>query len=208
MAKKMNVNPNRMELNRLKKRHAVAKRGHKLLKDKQDALIKAFLSRAKAIKKEREEIEAELAECYKSFLLARAQTLPAMLEQALMISGTSMKLDVSYKNVMSVMVPEYAATQEGRALNYGLANSPGSLDVALERFSRILPRLISLSAEEKGLRLMAVEIERTRRRVNALEHVLIPSFKETIGYITMKLDEQERANLSRLMRIKEIVRSH
>lgn len=208
MAKKMNVNPNRMELNRLKKRHAVAKRGHKLLKDKQDALIKAFLSRAKAVKKEREEIETELAECYKSFLLARAQTLPAMLEQALMISGTSIKLDVSYKNVMSVMVPTYTATQEGRSLNYGLANSPGSLDVALERFSRLIPRLISLSAEEKGLRLMAVEIERTRRRVNALEHVLIPSFKETISYIKMKLDEQERANLSRLMRIKEIVRSH
>ena len=109
---------------------------------------------------------------------------------------------------MSVVVPEYEVRQEGNVRNYGLATTGGSLDVALEHFSQIIPELIRLAADEKGLRLMALEIERTRRRVNALEHVLIPSFVETIRYITMKLDEQERANLSRLMRIKEIVRSH
>lgn len=205
---RLNVNPNRMELSRLKKRLVVAKRGHKLLKDKQDALIKAFLERAREGKVLREELEGELAECYKSFLLARAQTLPAMLEQALMISGAKCNLQVDRQNVMSVLVPVYTVEQGGSPVNYGLATSLGSLDVALERFAALIPRLIALAAKEKAINLMAVEIEKTRRRVNALEHVLIPSFVETIRYITMKLDEQERSTLSRLMKIKEIVRSH
>jgi V/A-type H+-transporting ATPase subunit D len=208
MAARLNINPNRMELSRLKKRLVVAKRGHKLLKDKQDALIKAFLEKAKNIKEERERLEAELDECYKSFLLARAQTLPSMLEQSLMISGSTVSLTVQHKNVMSVLVPEYSINQKGDYFNYGMSTSTGSLDVALDLFSKIVPKLIMLAAEEKGLQLMAAEIERTRRRVNALEHVLVPSFVETIRYITMKLDEQERANLGRLMRVKEIVRSH
>jgi V/A-type H+-transporting ATPase subunit D len=208
MAARLNINPNRMELSRLKKRLVVAKRGHKLLKDKQDALIKAFLEKAKNIKEERERLEAELDACYKSFLLARAQTLPSMLEQSLMISGSTVSLTVQHKNVMSVLVPEYSINQKGDYFNYGMSTSTGSLDVALDLFSKIVPKLIMLAAEEKGLQLMAAEIERTRRRVNALEHVLVPSFVETIRYITMKLDEQERANLGRLMRVKEIVRSH
>jgi V/A-type H+-transporting ATPase subunit D len=208
MAARLNINPNRMELSRLKKRLVVAKRGHKLLKDKQDALIKAFLEKAKNIKEERERLEAELDECYKSFLLARAQTLPSMLEQSLMISGSTVSLTVQHKNVMSVLVPEYSINQKGDYFNYGMSTSTGSLDVALDLFSKIVPKLIMLAAEEKGLQLMAAEIERTRRRVNALEHVLVPSFVETIRYITMKLDEQERASLGRLMRVKEIVRSH
>ncbi|MBL3572176.1 MAG: V-type ATP synthase subunit D [Synergistaceae bacterium] len=208
MAKRLSVNPNRMELSRLKKRIVVAKRGHKLLKDKQDALIKAFLERAKNVKVLREDLEAELAECYQSFLLARAQTLPVMLEQALMISSMRCHIKASERNVMSVIIPEYEVKQEGEGLSYGLANTSASLDLSLERFSALLPKLIHLAAEEKGLKLMAKEIEKTRRRVNALEHVLIPSFQETARYITMKLDEQERAGLSRLMRIKEIVRSH
>lgn len=208
MAKKLNVNPNRMELSRLKKRLVVAKRGHKLLKDKQDALIKAFLQRARTVKALRETLENELADCYRSFLLARAQTLPAMLEQALMISSSKSKLHVSHKNVMSVIVPEYTVEQEDKGLSYGLASSLGTLDLALERFKNLLPSLIHLAAEEKALKLMAKEIEKTRRRVNALEYVMIPSFKETIRDITMKLDEQERSGLSRLMKVKEIVRSH
>lgn len=208
MAKKLNVNPNRMELSRLKKRLVVAKRGHKLLKDKQDALIKAFLERARNLKALRESLEKELANCYQSFLLARAQTLPAMLEQTLMISSSRSKLQVAHRNVMSVIVPEYSIEQQGEGLSYGLASSLGTLDLALERFKKLLPDLINLAAEEKALKLMAKEIEKTRRRVNALEYVMIPSFKETIRDITMKLDEQERSGLSRLMKVKEIVRSH
>ncbi|GAB6281142.1 MAG: V-type ATP synthase subunit D [Thermovirga sp.] len=208
MAKKLNVNPNRMELSRLKVRLKVAKRGHKLLKDKQDALIKAFLEKARIVKTLREKIERELEECYRSFLLARAQTFPAMLEQALMIAGTDLSLKMFHKNIMSVEVPVFEIEQGISSLNYGLGNTNGNLDVALEKFSSMLPDLVYLAAEEKALKLMAIEIERTRRRVNALEHVLMPSFQETIRYITMKLDEQERATLSRLMRIKEVVRSH
>ena len=205
---RVNVNPNRMELSRLKKRLAVAIRGHKLLKDKQDALIKAFLEKARAVKAAREKVESELVSCYQSFLMARAQTLPAMLEQARMISGSTCTLDVKTRNVMSVIVPEYEVHQEGSTFNYGMATTPASLDVALEDFSRVIPSLLQLAADEKAVALMSTEIERTRRRVNALEHVMIPNYTETIKYISMKLDEQARSTTSQLMKVKEIVSKH
>ena len=205
---RVNVNPNRMELSRLKKRLAVAIRGHKLLKDKQDALIKAFLEKARAVKAARENVDSELVSCYQSFLMARAQTLPAMLEQALMISGSTCTLDVKTRNVMSVIVPEYEVHQEGSTFNYGMATTPASLDVALEDFSRVIPSLLQLAADEKAVALMSTEIERTRRRVNALEHVMIPNYTETIKYISMKLDEQARSTTSQLMKVKEIVSKH
>lgn len=203
---RINVNPNRMELSRLKKRLAVAKRGHKLLKDKQDALIKAFLERAREGKVLREQVEAELKEAYGTFVLSRAQTTPEILEQALMLPGARCRLSVSWKNVMSVFVPEYDVRQEGSPVNYGFASVPLLLDMALEQFGKVILRLLELAAKEKAIRLMAGEIERTRRRVNALEYVMIPNLTETIRFITMKLDEQERSGLSRLMKIKEIVR--
>jgi V/A-type H+-transporting ATPase subunit D len=208
MAKALNVNPNRMELSRLKKRVVVAKRGHKLLKDKQDALIKEFLQKAREVKALREDVEHELFLCYQSFQMARAQTIPSMIEQSLLMAGGETSVQVSYKNVMSVNIPRFELPERTIQLSYGLASSPGSLDVALERFSRIITRLVELAAEEKGLKLMALEIERTRRRVNALEHVMIPSFTEAIRSISMKLEENERSTLSRLMVVKEIVRSH
>ena len=202
---RINVNPNRMELSKLKKRLVVARRGHKLLKDKQDALIKAFLERARAGKALREKVEAELQECYGTFAFSRAQTTPEILEQALIFPGARCTLSVAWRNVMSVMVPKYDVKQEGNPVNYGFASVPLLLDVALEQFSKLILRLLELAAEEKAIRLMAGEIERTRRRVNALEYVMIPNYKETIRYISMKLDEQERSTLSRLMKIKEIV---
>ena len=204
---RINVNPNRMELSKLKKRLVVARRGHKLLKDKQDALIKAFLERARAGKALREKVEAELQECYGTFAFSRAQTTPEILEQALIFPGARCTLSVSWRNVMSVMVPKYDVKQEGNPVNYGFASVTLLLDVALEQFSKLILRLLELAAEEKAIRLMAGEIERTRRRVNALEYVMIPNLQETIRYISMKLDEQERSTLSRLMKIKEIVRS-
>ncbi len=202
---RMNVNPNRMELSKLKRRLSVAKRGHKLLKDKQDALIKAFLEKARSGKDLREQVEKELAECYGTFVLSRAQTTPEILEQALMFPGAKSTLTVDWHNVMSVMVPEYNVEQQGNPVNYGFVNVPLLLDAALERFSKLILNLLKLAAEEKAIRLMAGEIERTRRRVNALEYVMIPNLVETIRYISMKLDEQERSTLSRLMKIKEIV---
>ena len=188
------------ESHRLKKRLSVAQRGHKLLKDKQDALIKAFLEKARAGKELREAVEKELAECYGTFVLSRAQTTPEVLEQALIFPGAKSTLSVDWHNVMSVMVP-----QEGNPVNYGFVGVPLLLDSALEQFSKLILRLLQLAAEEKSIRLMAGEIERTRRRVNALEYVMIPNLTETIRYISMKLDEQERSTLSRLMKIKEIV---
>ena len=204
---RINVNPNRMELSKLKKRLVVGRRGHKVLKDKQDALIKAFLERARAGKALREKVEAELQECYGTFAFSRAQTTPEILEQALIFPGARCTLSVAWRNVMSVMVPKYDVKQEGNPVNYGFASVPLLLDVALEQFSKLILRLLELAAEEKAIRLMAGEIERTRRRVNALEYVMIPNLQETIRYISMKLDEQERSTLSRLMKIKEIVRS-
>jgi V/A-type H+-transporting ATPase subunit D len=197
-----------MELSRLKKRVVVAKRGHKLLKDKQDALIKEFMQKAREVKNLREDVERELQLCFQSFQMARAQTLPSMIEQSLLLAGGSTNVQVSYKNVMSVNLPTFMLGEQPIKLSYGLASSPGSLDVALERFSRIIRRLAELAASEKGLKLMSLEIERTRRRVNALEHVMIPSFTEAIRSIAMKLEENERSTLSRLMVVKEIVRSH
>ena len=208
MAKPLNVNPNRMELSRLKRRVVVAKRGHKLLKDKQDAFIKEFLQKAREVMVLREDVEKELKLCYQSFQMARAQTLPSMIEQSLMSAGGETSVSVSYKNVMSVNVPFFMLPEQSVQMSYGLASSPGSLDVALERFSRIMKRLVELASAEKGLKLMAIEIERTRRRVNALEHVMIPQFTEAIRSIAMKLEENERSVLSRLMVVKEIVRSH
>ena len=208
MAKALNVNPNRMELSRLKKRVVTAKRGHKLLKDKQDALIKEFMKKARDVKRLREEGEGELHMCFLSFQMARAQTLPSMIEQALLMAGGETTVRTTYQNVMSVNIPRFTLDERPVKLSYGLGSSPGSLDVALERFSRIIRRLVELAAEEKGLKLMSLEIERTRRRVNALEHVMIPSFTEAIRSISMKLEENERSTLSRLMVVKEIVRSH
>lgn len=208
MANMVQVNPNRMELSRLKKRLQSAKRGHKLLKDKQDALIKNFLQKARDVKEMREEVEDELQLCYQSFQMARAQTLPTMIEQSLMLAGGETSVEVDYLNVVGVRIPSYYLPEQIVRLSYGLASSPGSLDVALERFSLIMQKLVELAAEEKGLKLMAAEIERTRRRVNALEHVMIPSFTEAIRNISIKLEDNERSTLSRLMVVKEIVRAH
>lgn len=208
MAKALNINPNRMELSRLKRRIVVAKRGHKLLKDKQDALIKEFLQKARGLREQRDNVEQELLACYQSFQLARAQSLPAILEQSLMSVGGETQVSVHFKNVLSVDVPTYELPKRSTQLNYGLASSSGALDIALEKFNELIPKLIALAAAEKTLKLMALEIERTRRRVNALEHVMIPSFQEAIRDISMKLEEAERSVLSRLMVVKEIVRAH
>ncbi|NLD04308.1 MAG: V-type ATP synthase subunit D, partial [Synergistaceae bacterium] len=119
-----------------------------------------------------------------------------------------MRVKVHFINIMSVRAPSFELPEQEVELNYGLGTSPGSLDIALEQFLKLMPRLVKLAAEEKALRSMALEIERTRRRVNALEHVMIPSFVEAIRSISMKLEEMERSTLSRLMVIKDIVRSH
>jgi len=205
MAEKLRVNPNRMELLKLRRRLAIARRGHKLLKDKFDELMKPFLSMIKEARNLREEVERELGEAYQIFALVRSEASTAELEEALSTPSARADIKVGKMNIVSVRVPTFELKMEGNFDCYGLSLTPSLLDEALERYSSLLPRMVKLSQVENALKQLAFEIERTRRRVNALEFVLIPQLEETIRFITMKLDEFERANLTQLMKIKEMV---
>lgn len=201
------VTPTRMELTKLKEQLAIAKRGHKLLKDKQDELIRTFVDMAKENKALREEVEKDLNDAFNSFIMARSQMSQEVLEESLMIPTAEVEIDVSKKNIMSVNMPEIDVSKRvgSNIYSYGLAMTSGELDDAIAILSRLLTKMIRLSELEKSCQLMSDEIERTRRRVNALEYVMIPTMEENIKFITMKLDEQERATITRLMKIKDMV---
>ena len=203
------VNPTRMELTRLKKRLAVATRGHKLLKDKRDELMKRFIDLVKKNKELRERVEGELVEAFGNFMMARAVMSSEVMEEALMYPTQRTDIKLSKRNIMGVDVPRIEFTQakeEGASpYPYGFVNTSGELDGSIKTLSDILPRMIELAEIEKSCQLMAEEIEKTRRRVNALEHIMIPQLTETIRYIKMKLDENERANLTRLMKVKDML---
>ena len=194
-----------MELLKLRKRRAIAQRGHKLLKDKLDELMKQFLEQVRKNRKLRKEIEEKLAKAYQIFAIARSESSAEIIEEALLCPHMVTTVEISEKRLMGVRVPEFETEQEGTFDCYGLSTTPAVLDKALFSLNEIVPLLIKLSEAEKAVELIAVEIEKTRRRVNALEHVLIPQLNETIKYINMKLDEAERENRTRLMKIKEIV---
>lgn len=205
---RLNVNPTRMELNRLKKLLKTATRGHKLLKDKLDELMKQFLDIVRLNKKLREEAEAALDEAYKGFILARADMSFEYLGEALMIPKQSVEVGVSIKNIMSVKVPQFdikATNNQSDIYPYGFAFTSGELDSAVEAFSRAMDPLLRLAESEKSAQLMAQEIEKTRRRVNALENIMIPNYQETIKYISMKLEENNRGNTTRLMKVKDMM---
>jgi V/A-type H+-transporting ATPase subunit D len=196
------VNATRMELLKLRKRVKLARRGHKLLKDKRDELMKQFLSLIHRNKELREEIEKEIAGVYLNFMAARALMSPEMLEEALMLPKTQLKVDISTSLIMSVQVPKIDMEQQGDGfISYGLYEVPSALDQSLESLSLLMPKLIQLASMEKSLELLALEIEKTRRRVNALEYVLIPELETTARFIEMKLDEMERSSLTTLMSI-------
>ena len=201
----MKVNPNRMELLKLRKRRAVAHRGHKLLKDKLDELMKEFKARITENRRLRHEVESGLTGVYGLFAVARGEAGRADLAQALLAGEPAALVSASEKNVMSVVVPVLEVGEMPTPAGYSLATTPVVLDEALESLADVAPRLIELAEREKAIELLAAEIERTRRRVNALEHVLIPRLTETIKGIQMKLDEAERGNLTRLMKVKEMV---
>ena len=203
----MNVNPTRMELKRLKNRLTTARRGHKLLKDKRDELMKRFLDIVRENLELRREVEAALIAANRGFAVASAVMSSEILEQSLMCSTKSVELDVSYKNIMSVDVPEFSFSEsDGHSIYpYGYAMTSGELDDAVDGLSKIMPSLLRLAQMEKSAQLLAQEIEKTRRRVNALEYVMIPDYQDTIKYITMKLDESERSNITRLMKIKDMM---
>jgi V/A-type H+-transporting ATPase subunit D len=205
---KLEANPNRMELLRLKKRLVMARRGHKLLKDKQDELMRQFMELIHDIKELRMAVEESMEEAFRRFLFVSASMSRAALEEAVGYPSKRINLSVSQRMVLNIKVPELNPTVEGDIQCYGLATTPGDLDVSLQALNQVLNEMIVLAQKEKWMQLLAEELVSTRRRVNSLEYVLIPSLEETINYITMKLSEMERSNFSRLMRVKEIVRAH
>ena len=205
---RLNVNPTRMEMTKLKKRLVTARRGHKLLKDKRDELMKQFLDMARQNRALRREVEQALSQAYDNFIIARAVMSAENLEEALMFPKQRVSVEVQTKNIMSVNVPEYDFRTEGSEGNiyaYGLADTSGELDGAIYTLSEIFPKMLELAQMEKATNLLAQEIEKTRRRVNALEHVMIPQLEESIKFISMKLDENERGNITRLMKVKDMM---
>ncbi len=205
----MNVNPTRMELTNLKRKLITARRGHKLLKDKRDELMRIFLDKVRENKELRRQVEEGIVKANTAMSVARCVMSDKALDVALMLPTQEMYLDVREKNVMSVMIPEFdvkfRTADENDIYSYGFAETSGDLDIAVKALSDIMPKMIRLAEVEKSCRLMADEIEKTRRRVNALEHVMIPRYEETIKYITMKLDENERSTTTRLMKVKDMM---
>lgn len=198
----LNVNPTRMALMDLKRRSKSAKRGHKLLKDKQDGLMQQFMSIIREAKTMREKVEGELGNVFRKFLMAGAWMTDAQLQNALSSPQAKISLEVETKNVMSVRIPMFTVKKEGTIKSYGYAGTNALLDEAVEALEAVFEVLINLAQIEKQAEAMAIELETTRRRVNALEHKMIPDLQETIKYITMKLDETERAGIIATMRIK------
>lgn len=203
------VNPTRMELTRLKGRLRTAQRGHKLLKDKRDELMKQFMEVVREDLALRQKVEQSLTKAYGSFTVASALMSPEMLEQALLCPKQSVSLETGTENVMSVEVPRYefklASEDGGNIYPYGFAQTSGELDTAIETMGGVLPQMLELAETEKAVLLLAEDIEKTRRRVNALEYVMIPDLERNIKYIAMKLEENERANTTRLMKVKDMV---
>lgn len=204
---KMNVNPTRMELRRLKTRLKTATRGHKLLKDKSDEMIRQFMVYVRENKRLREEIEAELSSALKGFTLARAVSSNAVIEEAVMMPATKAEISLSSDNVMSVEMPSISVVEhEGQdKYPYSFDTVTSELDASIGTLSTLLMKLVKLAEVEKTCNMLADEIEKNRRRVNALEYVMIPQIEETIKYINMKLDENERASTIRLMKVKSMI---
>ena len=207
---KLNVNPTRMELTRLKKRLQTSTRSHKLLKDKQDELMRQFINLVKYNNNIRKEVEGQLEGSLKDFVIARAVMSSEFLEEAIAYPKEHITVEVGEKNVMSVNVPvmnfkRELEGDEGSIYPYGFANTSSELDDAIAKLYSILPKLLELAEVEKSCQLMADEIEKTRRRVNALEYMTIPQLQETIKYIRMKLDENDRSATTRLMIVKSMI---
>lgn len=208
------VNATRQELTRLKSRLRTARRGHKLLKDKRDELMREFLALIQETRRIRERVDAALSRAYADFFIAEATLSPRVVEVALTVPAQALDVSVSFRQIMNVRVPElgggHGASAQGVSSlpPYGLAATSSELDAAVEAFDQILPDMLKMAELEKKCQLLAEEIEKTRRRVNALEYVLIPELERAARDVEMRLSEMERANASRLMRIKEIVRAH
>ena len=205
----MNVNPTRMELSRLKKQLKTAVRGHRLLKDKRDELMRQFLELIKENKVLRQEVEAEIKAANSHFALAGSVMSSEALDAALLYPKQEAYLEIGSRNVMSVDIPVYTVKTRTSNMSdiyaYSFASTSFELDDAVTKVSMLLPKLLKLAEVEKSTQRMAVELEKTRRRVNALEHVLIPRYTDTIKFITMKLEESDRSSRTRLMKVKDMM---
>ena len=205
----MNVNPTRMQLSKLKKQLNTALRGHKMLKDKRDELMRQFLEMVKDAMALREQIEQKLAVCNAGFAGAGAVMSSEMLDQSLITTRQKLYAKASSKNIMSVNVPvfttETGSNDAGSEYPYGFAFTSFELDSAVTALSEVAQDLVKLAEMEKACEMMSAEIEKTRRRVNSLEHVLIPRYSDTIKYISMKLEENDRSSKARLMKVKDML---
>jgi V/A-type H+-transporting ATPase subunit D len=203
----LRVNPNRMELLKLRRRLQLARRGHKLLKDKQEELMRRFMTLVGDARKQREQVEEELQKAYHSFFSARLEMYQPEMEEALKFTQRHVELRTRVEPVMNLRVPHFQV-ETGGDFGYGFLDSTGDLDRCMKILTALMPRLVQMAQVEKHVSMLADELERTRRRVNALEHILIPSLEETIRHISDKLSELERGNITRLMKVKDIVRKH
>ena len=202
-----NVNATRMELLHLRRRVALAGRGHRLLSEKRDEISRQLIKIANEIQPLRRRVETELLETCRRFMVARATMEPEDTKAALEVPTKKFSLTVKFASIMNVKVPNLAKEMEGEIICYGFSTTSGEMDVALMSLERAFDHLIELAEKEKQARLLAVELQMTRRRVNVLEHVVIPDLKETIRFIFDKLAEAERDNTSRLMKITDIIRA-
>jgi V/A-type H+-transporting ATPase subunit D len=191
----LNINPTRMNLLLLRKKLSSAKRGHKLLKDKRDGLMKHFMQIVKETRDLRIEIDEKIRTIKLNFIKAGSSTYSKYLEGALLFPDTRSKLIVETEKIMSVPVPKFKGELEGDLITYGLVNTPGDLDLGLKQLKEVYPQLIELAGKEKTIENLASEIEKTRRRVNMLEYIMIPNYNDTLKYIQMKLSEQERGTI-------------
>lgn len=205
---RLTVNPTRMELTQLKKQLVTAKRGHKLLKDKQDELMRRFILLIKENNQLRIEVEQTLSASLAHFVLASASLHEKFIEELVVLPADQLSVEIVEKNIMSVPVPVMYFQQNealpSTPLHYGYVNSNAELDDSFTQLAQVLPQLLKLAEIEKTCQLMAMEIEKTRRRVNALEYMRIPQLEETIYYIQMKLEENERSEITRLIKIKNM----
>lgn len=203
---KLDIPPTRMQLLRLKRRGAIARRGHKLLKDKQDELMRRILNLVTRIREARLKIEEELKRAFGYFYFASSKQSPKATDEALLATTKQIDIEYSTERILNLKIPRFTQHITGGLIGYGFLTTSGDLDLALLKIDELISHLLELAELEKALELLATEIEKTRRRVNALEYILIPSIDETIKFINLKLSEMERGDLTRLMRVKEIVR--
>lgn len=202
----LNVNPTRMELLGLQRRVALAVRGHRLLSEKRDEISRQLILISRDLKALRAEVEKQLLQTIRRFMMARSTMEPENLKAALEIPTKQFSLSLSFASIMSVRVPQLRKQISGEIISYGFAVTSGELDVSLRSLERAFDKLIELAEKEKQAQLLANELQSTRRRVNVLEHVVIPEIRETIRYINSKLNEAERDNITRLMKITDIIR--